>query len=47
MKFWKTLRWLAALAFIAIFAVSWLGIGHEGASNKSRDPAPRSAPTIN
>lgn len=41
MKFWTTLRWAGALAFVLIVLVSWFAANHSGSgSNQQTRPAP-------
>jgi len=44
MRFWKRLRWIATIAFIALLLASWLGAGSSAAHRDT--PAARPAPAI-
>jgi hypothetical protein len=44
MKFWKLLRWIASLAFLALLLASWFGIDLDNAQGGSANPSARIAP---
>jgi hypothetical protein len=46
MKFWKLLRWIGALTFIAILLTSWLAQDNPTTGNAGAASDPPPAPTF-
>lgn len=46
MTFWKTLRWICALLYVAIVAIAWFGSSTNFPGASEVDPNIRPAPLI-